>query len=637
MARRRRRKRRIRQARIMKRMQGTLVRCFLVVCVLLVILVIRVMAIQAIDGQRYQKIVLSQQGYSSTVIPYKRGDIVDAKGSVLATSVDVYNVILDCKQLNEEQKRRAKSAAKKGLTYNESEGIVSTTAYYLSKVFPKIKEEEVKGYVATDPKCQYKVLLKQVSYKKMNAFKKLMEAEDTEEKIKGIWFEKEYKREYPYPTLASQLIGFTASGNEGVTGLENQYNSVLNGVNGRSYGYQNENNQMENTVAEPKNGKTVVTSIDLMIQNTCMKEVQKYNKKLAKGGKRGSLNTAVLVMNPNNGEIKAMVSYPTFDLTNPRDLSGVYTDKQLLAMNDSEKLDALNGIWQNFPVSFTYEPGSTAKPFTVAMGLETGALKGNESFMCDGGQRFAGNVFVRCESHHGIIDIRHALMYSCNDALMQIGSRIGAKDFSRYQHLFGFGQKTGIDLPGEPRTDSLLYTEEALEKTPVNLGTNAFGQNFNTTMVQLASGFSSLINGGNLYQPHIMTEVRDDAGNVVKQYDPVIEKKTVSAATSKKIRNYLRSVVTGGTGVTAAVKGYDIGGKTGTAEKQPRKKHKYLVSFIGFAPVDDPQLVVYVVVNEPNVKDQAHSTYAQEVAHNILKTILPYCNIEQKSSHKKEK
>ncbi|MCR4869591.1 MAG: penicillin-binding protein 2 [Lachnospiraceae bacterium] len=637
MANRRRRKKRIRQTRIMKRMQSTLVRCFMLVCCLLILLVIRVMVIQAVDGERYQKIVLSQQGYSSTVIPYKRGDIVDVKGSVLATSVDVYNIILDCKELNAAAEQEAKRAARHGEEYNENEGIISTTAYYLSRSFPKIKESEIKEYVAKKPKSQYKVLLKQVSYKKMHAFQKIMEDESTASKITGIWFEKEYKREYPYPTLASQLIGFTAAGNEGVTGLEHQYNNVLNGVNGRSYGYQNENNQMENTVAEPKNGKTLVTSIDLMIQNAAMKEVQKYNKKLAKGGKRGSLNTAVLVMNPNNGEIKAMVSYPTFDLTKPRDLSGVYTKQQLAAMDDKAQLDALNGIWQNFPVSFTYEPGSTAKPFTIAMGLESGVLKGGESFMCDGGQKFAGNVFVRCESHHGIIDIRHALMYSCNDALMQIGSRIGPRTFHDYQHLFGFGQKTGIDLPGEPRTDSLLYDEEALKKTPVNLGTNAFGQNFNTTMVQLASGFCSLVNGGNLYQPHVMTEVRDDAGNVVWQYDPVIEKKTISAQTSKKLRSYLRSVVTGGTGVTAAVKGYDIGGKTGTAEKQPRKDKKYLVSFIGFAPVEDPQLMIYVVVNEPNVKDQAHSTYAQEVAHNIMKTILPYCNIEQKSSKKKEK
>ncbi|MBQ5484173.1 MAG: peptidoglycan glycosyltransferase, partial [Lachnospiraceae bacterium] len=203
MAKRRRRKKRVRQVRIMKRMQATLVKCFVIVCVFLILLVIRVMTIQIVDGQRYQKIVLSQQGYSSNIIPYKRGDIVDAKGSVLATSVDVYNVILDCKQLNEEAAKQEKRARKKGQTYNEEEGIVATTAYYLSKSFPKIKEEEIRGYVATDPKSQYKVLLKQVSYKRMNAFKKKMEDKETKDKIKGVWFEKEYKREYPYPTLAS--------------------------------------------------------------------------------------------------------------------------------------------------------------------------------------------------------------------------------------------------------------------------------------------------------------------------------------------------------------------------------------------------------------------------------------------------
>ena len=604
-------------------MQAALALVFFGCLALFCVILVRIIYIQAVNGKSYAKQVLSQMSYQNTTIPYKRGDIVDSKGTTLATSIDVYNVVLDCRALNEQAE------------LNKSDDIITSTAKYVHKYFSDIEESDVTEAVKNDPKSQYKVLAKKESYENMKSFSDFTESDEGKNAVTGIWFEKEYERSYPYPYLASQLIGFTASGNTGVTGLESEYNSVLNGTDGRSFGYQNEDNSEENNVIEPVNGNTIQTSIDVMTQQVVDQAILKFNKKMAKAagnGKNGSKNTAALVMNPNNGQIYAMATYPTFSLDNPRDLSGVDTEKEVKDMTDDEQLDALNELWQNFPVSHTYEPGSTFKPFTIAAGLETGTLKTTDTFMCDGGQKFAGGVFVRCESHHGIETVRKALMDSCNDALMQIGKKVGAENFAAYQHLFGFGQKTGIDLPGEPRTASLLYTEKQLKSQPINLATNSFGQNFNTTMVQLASGFASLINGGNLYKPTVVTRIEDEAGNTVSQTEPELLKKTVSKETSDILKSYLKSVVTGGTGVTAQVKGYSIGGKTGTAEKQPRSEHNYLVSFIGFAPVENPKLLVYVAVDEPNAADQAHSTYAQEIAHDIFKTLLPYYNIEKEKS-----
>ena len=597
----------VKPKRMLKRMQRDLVIVFAGICILFLALIARLMYIENTSGEKYKKIVLSQQQYNSTTIPYKRGDIIDAKGTVLATSIDVYNVILDCKVLNSDLNKEK----------------VDPTILHLTECFPEITAEQVRDALANNPRSQYTVLLKKTSYENMRAFEKLQEDKETSKEIAGIWFEKQYERQYPYPTMASALIGFMAEGNQGVTGLENQYNSILNGVDGRSFGYQNEENALESTVVEPENGKSIVLSIDTNIQSVVEKEIKKWNDEV------GSKNTAVLVMDPRNGEILAMATYPTFDVTNPRDLSGVYSKKKLSKMTDEEQLDALNNLWQNFPVTHTYEPGSTFKPFTVACGLETGTLSGRETFECNGYEKFPGGDIVRCvnRSGHGTETVADALADSCNDALMQMSYRIGPDNFAYYQRLFGFGQRTGVDVPGEPRTDSLIYNSEQLAERKINLATNSFGQNFNTTMVQLGSAFASLVNGGDLYEPHVVVKTLDSSGAVVENREPVVLKKTVSQETCEKMKKYLKGVVDGGTGSTAGVKGYSVGGKTGTAQKLPRKKRKYLVSFIGVVPVEDPELLIYTIVDEPNVEDQAHSVYAQEITQKILKQILPYRNV----------
>jgi stage V sporulation protein D (sporulation-specific penicillin-binding protein) len=265
------------------------------------------------------------------------------------------------------------------------------------------------------------------------------------------------------------------------------------------------------------------------------------------------------------------------------------------------------------------------KPFTVACGLETGKITDNMTFNCDGGEQFDSWISCVARSGHGLETVRSTLMDSCNDAIMQMTYKIGKTNFLTYQSEFGFGQKTGIDLPGEANTSTLVYTEENMKA--VDLATNAFGQNYNCTMVQVASAFSSLINGGNYYEPHLVTKITDSSGNTLETIEPKLVKQTVSESTSSQVKDYLYSVVTDGTGNTAKVDGYSMGGKTGTAQKLPRGNGKYLVSFIGFAPYDDPELVIYCIVDEPNAKDEAHSYYAQNIVREILEEVLPYMNI----------
>ncbi|MDD6168735.1 MAG: penicillin-binding protein 2 [Lachnospiraceae bacterium] len=592
-------------------MQKKLLVVFSLISVALIGLIGRLMYIEYTSGEKYEKIVLSQQEYDSTIIPYRRGDIVDTKGTILATSTDVYNVILDCKVLTNDEKN------------------LEPTIAALVQCFPELNSETLHQLVKENPNKQYNVLLKKLPYETIQPFIALQEDTKNNPNIKGVWFEKEYIRKYPYGSIGSSVIGFTTSGNVGMAGIENSYNSTLNGINGREYGYLNSDNNFEKTIKNAKDGNVVVSTIDLHIQSIVEQKIAQFqadNTNVAREGS-GSKNTAVLVMNPQNGEILAMAQYPNYDSSNPRDLSAYYTPEQLAGMSDEDKLNALNALWQNYCVTHTYEPGSTAKPFTVAAGLETGTLTGNETYLCDGSEQISGHT-IHCVNRngHGMETIREAMMNSCNDALMQMSYSIGVDNFVEYQKVFGFGQRTNIDLPGEGRTDSLIYTADNM--TAVDLATNSFGQNFNTTMVQLGSAFCSIINGGNYYQPHVVKKITDANGNTIETKDDMLIKQTISETTSETLKGYLYSTVSeGGTGKYAKVNGYSMGGKTGTAQKVPRGQGNYLVSFIGYAPQEKPQLMVYVVVDEPNAEDEAHSSYAQGIVKDIFAEVLPYLNI----------
>lgn len=600
-------------------MKKKLIFLFLVIAGALAGLIGRMMYIQYVKGAAYEKIVLSQQAYDSETIPYRRGDILDAKGTILATSTDVYNLILDCRVLTSD--------------VGGKQPYLEPTLTALFSCYPELDQSEVRALVADSPDSQYNVLLRRISYEEMQKYASLAADTETNRNLRGIWFEKSYIRTYPYGALASPVIGFVRSDNVGMLGLESYYDDVLSGTNGRRYGYLNSDSDLEKTVREAVDGDTIVTTIDANLQSIVENKIKEFCDTFENNYREGPAagNIGVVIMNPQNGEVRAMAQAPTFDLTDPWNLEGVYTKEEIDAMSEDELSDARDILWTNYCVTSTYEPGSTAKPFTVACGLETGTLKGNESFVCDGIEEISGHK-IHCvnRSGHGTETIRTALMDSCNDALMQMSYRIGAENFCKYQNIFGFGLRTNIDLPGEARTDSLLHHAEDMKT--VDLATNSFGQNFNVTMIQMVSAFSSLVNGGDIYQPHMVSKVLDENGNVIRTIDPARMKQTISEETGEQIKSYLYDTVSKGTGRCAKVAGYSMGGKTGTAQKSvggAKDEDNYLVSFIGYLPADEPQLVIYAVVDEPNAKDQAHSTYAQNLVREILEEALPYLNIYQ--------
>lgn len=611
------RKKRRMVPKLNRKMKKKLLLLFGIITCAFVGLVFRLMYIEYTSGDTYTKKVLSLQSYDSVKLPFQRGNIVDKNGTILATSVAVYNVILDCSVMTSKDE------------------YVEPTINALTQCFSDLDRNKLEDYAQNSKDNKYIVLKEKLSYDDIQPFVEMQDAVDdsgnkVNPNIKGVWFETEYQRKYPLSTLASATVGFVSDGNVGTVGLEKYYDSTLNGVDGREYGYLNSDNAIEKTVIPAENGNNLYCSIDANVQTIVENKIKEFAdtyKNNARTGD-GAEEIAVVMMNPNTGEIIAMADYPTFDSNDPRNLSSF---DQTGDMSDDGKMDLLNKLWQNYCVTATYEPGSVQKPFTVAAGLETGTLTTDMTFFCDGYEMF-GNEKVRCVNRdgHGLETIEAALMDSCNDALMQMSYKIGAENFLDYQAVFGFGQKTGIDLPGEANTASLMYTLDNIK--PVDLATNSFGQNYNCTMIQMVSAFSSLINGGNYYKPHVVTKITDDSGNTVENIEPTLLKKTVSQNTSDTLRNYLYNVVTNGTAKTAKVDGYSMGGKTGTAqmyddETHLRKKGAYLVSFMGFVPYDDPQLVIYTVINQPNVEDEAHSSYAQNITREILKEVLPYMNV----------
>lgn len=621
------------ELKLTRSMRTKLFVLFFVLLICLNALILRLMYIQHVDGDAYKKKVLSMQSYDSTVIPYQRGDIVDRNGTILATSKAVYNVILDCSVLT------------------SKEEYIEPTIQALVENFPDLNREELYKYARENKDSRYIILKKQLPYSDIKSFVSLQEAVDKHNRkinpnIKGVWFEKEYVRTYPFGSLASSVIGFTSDGNVGTIGLEKYYDDILNGVNGRKYGYLNADSDFEKTVIAPEDGCKLVTTIDANIQSIVEKKILEFNETYKDNYREGngSLNTAVIVLDPNNAEILAMAEYPTFDLNHPRDeqaIAGLYANETKEETTEQEekpekpekteeeiKIELFNKLWKNFCVNETFEPGSVQKAFTIAAGLETAVVSDESSFVCDGYEIING-IRVRCVSRngHGTETLEKALMDSCNDSMMQISYLLGKDNFVRYQRQFGFGQKTGIDLPGEANTAGLVYTEENMDA--LSLATNSFGQNYNCTMIQMASAFASLINGGYYYEPHFMNKIVDTNGGTKEIKDKTLLRQTISNGTSEELRKYLRSVVAAGTGRTAKVDGYSMGGKTCTAEKLPRGNGNYLVSFIGFAPAENPEVLIYCVVDEPNSEDQPHSYYAQNIVREILEELFPYMNIYQ--------
>lgn len=592
----RRRRRRAKSRRFDQRMRITLFAIFCVCLIIFFVLLYNIYCINRDDGDRYKKAALSQQSYTNTVLNFQRGDIKDRNDTTLAVSVRKYNLILEPRTLLTNDKKRA------------------VTLREIADFFD-VEQSVLDAVIAKKPKSMYEHIdsLRELPTKKVEKFQKKMKKNKD---IQGVWFEEVYKRNYPLKTVGASIIGFLSSDSQGTYGVEEQYNSVLNGTTGREYGYFDANMNLQRTIREAKNGNTVILTIDANVQKILEEEIADFQT-----NKMGAKTTAVMIMNPNNGEILAMASNSTFDLNDPQNLSTMYTPQQIASMTDAEKNENLLAMWSNFCIGADYEPGSTFKPFTVAAALDENLINSNSTFVCKGVNKVADRE-IRCSnrSGHGTLDLRHAMMESCNAALMDIGRKLGRSRFSKYNKLYGFGQRTGIDLPGE--ASGLLHTKEELN--PVELATSSFGQTQTATMVQMLSGFCSLVNGGDYYQPHVVKEIQNSKGDVVETVDPVIVKKTTSEDTGRKLRSYLKSTVEEGTASPAKIKGYSIGGKTGTAEKRPVAKKKYLVSFIGCVPAEKPEIAFYVLMDEPNAKDQAHSSYATEFSARVMKKVLPF-------------
>ena len=603
---------------------------------------IRIYAIGRDNGEEYKKNIYSQQRYSSKELPFKRGDIVDRKGSKLAYSEKVYNLVVDAKEL----------CSKEGI-------YLEPTLEAVKKFFPEVDVNGIRQYVKDKPNSRYKIFAKKLSYDEMKAFtdyeeefkkaakdKKKAEAGKKKKKggddkepedpdsLAGIWFEEDYKREYPYGSLACDVIGFTLGENSGYFGLEEYYNSTLNGVKGRQYGYMNEEGIVEQTIKPATDGNTIVSTIDTNIQSIVEKHILAFNeehKNEVREG-NGANNIGVIIMDPNNGEVLAMASYPTFDLNNPMDLSPFYSQEdmegELGEDKEPEKEVALDNIWRNFCTQDTYEPGSTAKPFTVAAAIEEGAITGDESYTCGGALEVGGHT-IHCHNRlgDGTLTVSQGIQKSCNVVLMDVAFALGKERWLKYNRLFNFGLKTNIDLAGEVNAKALVF-DESMGQTDLAIG--SFGQGFNVTMIQMACAYCSLINGGYYYEPHVVNKILNSEGATIEEINPRILKQTISEETSAKLRDMLRSVVmegTEGTGYTARPAGYTMGGKTGTAEKIPRDKKNYVVSFCGYVPAENPQVLSYVVIDQPNVPTQDSARYATLLTNDIMTEVLPYMNI----------
>ena len=613
-------------------MRTKLVGLFAIVILAFVGLAVRITVINAKDGDAYKKKVLtqSQQQYSSRILPFKRGDILDTNGTVLATSEKLYNLVLDCKVVNTE--------------LNKTTPYIEPTVAALVKFF-NINEADVRSRL-TDEKTansQYQILLKEVTIEQKKAFEEYQSPDEATKEtlskeelavrnnVKGVWFEEDYKRVYPLNSLACDVIGFTYDGTTADWGIEGYYGSVLNGTNGRQYGYVTEDDTTEQTIIEPKDGSTVISTLDANIQKIVEEQIDYMWTALSNGpgGVDGAANIGVIVQNPKNGQILAMGSSKPYDLNDPRDLTKFYSTQEIDAMSEATMLENLQQLWQNYCISTPFELGSTFKPVTVASALDAASVAEDETFYCDGYEKF-GNSMIKCSVYpkrHGEQTLADALKNSCNDAMMQIGAAMGAEQFIQYQKEFGFGQKTGIDLPGE--ASGIIFNKDSMGVT--ELASSAFGQGFTSTMIQEINAFSACINGGYLYKPTVMKEIVSSSGAVVDTAQSTVIRQAVSSEVSEKVRQYLGTVVASdGTGKYAKVNGYSMGGKTGTAQKMgSANKGKYLVSFIGFAPLNDPQVVVYVVVDEPNAGSQADSRYPQYLYRKIMEQLLPYLNIFQ--------
>lgn len=442
--------------------------------------------------------------------------------------------------------------------------------------------------------------------------------------LAGVMVDEDYKRYYPYSTLASKVIGFTGSDNQGIIGLEVKYDEILMGKNGSidtlTDAAGREVQDAAETRTEPIAGNNLVTTIDVNIQTYIEQKAMEVLK--AKNANR----VCIIVMNPQNGEILALADVPEYDLNNPFRLNYEVPE------GTEVTLDMLNAMWRNFCINDTYEPGSTFKIITASAAFEKGVLNVEDSFYCPG-YRLVGDRRIKCHKviGHGSETFREGIMNSCNPVFMDIVARVGVADFYNTLEQLGLFEKTGVDLPGE--AGSIFHLEENVGE--VELATMAFGQSFQITPLQLMRAVAAVVNGGRLVTPHFGLYVTDNNNNIIDKLDYQEEESYISEETSEIMKTLLEDVVSKGTGKNAYVEGYSIGGKTATSEKLPRSSNKYISSFIGFAPAENPEVLTLILIDEPEGVYYG-GTIAAPVVGDIYENILPYLGIDRSETSEDE-
>ena len=546
---------------------------FLCIIDCLVILIGRLIFLMISEGDYYsQKARQLQERERSIKAP--RGQILDRNGVVLADNQSVYTISVVHNQITDEDK----------------------VVEILSKEL-QMDEETIRQKV-----------------QKVNALEKIKGNVDKEigqrilsHSLDGVKIDESYKRYYPYNNLASKVIGFTGGDYQGIIGLESKYDSYLVGKDGEvaevtdARGVKQE--KYGESIKDSVKGNNLITTLDYNIQKYCMQAAETtYIRKQAD-------SVSIIAMNPQNGEILAMVDYPEFNLSAPFTLTEEYANCQ-----------DVNLMWRNSCLNDTYEPGSTFKIITAAAALEEKVVDLNDSFYCPG-YIVVEDRRIRCSkvTGHGSQDFTEAIENSCNPAFISIGLKLGVDKYYSYFEKFGLLKKTGIDLPGEAAT--IMHKKENMGQ--VELATVAFGQSFQISPIQLMTTVSSIINGGRRVTPHLAKEIKDDNDNVIKQFDFPVEEGICSEETSATMRMLLEKVVSEGGGNKAAVEGFSIGGKTATSQTIPRSENKYISSFLGFAPAQDPQIMLLVKINNPKGAYYG-GMIAAPVAGEIFDDILPY-------------
>lgn len=567
----------------------------------------RVLYMKVVHGAEYEAAAKNQQinRYDIT-IPPNRGSILDRNNQVLAISTTVYNVALDSLQLAEVAE----------LSPEEQEKTLTTLCEY----FPELNYNTLKQYVTVNPETgelymnnHWKYLVKGIE----RSVKEELEAMN----LKGVYFEKSSQRSYPLNSSACHLVGFTRG--DAQWGLEGYYNSYMEGTPGRSFILYNGADSVVHQDYDAKDGDTIITTIDYNIQKIAEEVVAET------AAEWSAKNVAAMVMDPYTGEIYAMAESHSFDLNNPNEIPEWETDTKYTEnwdqLSSEEQLEYLNTMWKNFCVSDTYEPGSIFKPMLVAAALEEGVITPNSSFQCNG-YTDIGGYRIKCHlvSGHGNINVEQIMAQSCNMGVIQIANLLGADKFYEYQREFGFGDYTGIDLPGEAAGQ--LHSKESIG--PTELATMSFGQTFNCTSIQVIAAFSSLINGGNLVKPHVVSQIVDADGNVVLENDTEVVRRVISEKTSAYMRTALKATVENGLAKKLQIDGYSIGCKTGTAEQGSRTNDDlWALSNMSYFPAENPKYIVFTVINQPSDYVEGVQT-PTPMTKKLIEGIIKYDNLE---------